>query len=232
MILVCITCAATTTLTSTLDGKQAACPGKVVTYICNVAQGFLIDWTAEPFIAESNRLQFSRSTPTEDRVIDCSGNSTVPCVDLDYRATLTSIGPVQNGFANMTSTFRFTASARVNGTVVQCRGSTATGAQMANSTLIVAGIVHADCVLCKAMMLWFHMSYFYPSISTLKLDYIYVVQCIANSQVSTVLQNTIFMETYFSSRRPPLSSPNSLLHCSAVWSGQCDPHSAVAAPTV
>ena len=32
--------------------------------------------------------------------------------------------------------------------------------------------------------------------------------------------------------RPSLLSPNSLLHCPAVWSGQCDPHSAVAAPTV
>ena len=32
--------------------------------------------------------------------------------------------------------------------------------------------------------------------------------------------------------RSPLPSSDSLLHCSAVWSGQCDPHSAVAAPTV
>ena len=112
-----------------------------MTLTCTVIQAFLIDWTAEPFIGESNRLQFSRSTPAEDRVIDCSDNSTVPCVDLDYRATLTSVGPVQNGFADMTSTFSFTASARVNGTVVQCRGSTATGAQMVNSTLIVAGML-------------------------------------------------------------------------------------------
>ena len=32
--------------------------------------------------------------------------------------------------------------------------------------------------------------------------------------------------------RSPLPSPNSHLHCSALWSGQCDPHSAVAPPTV
>ena len=138
----CNTHAATTTLSSTLGGRQTACPGEVVIYTCTVTQAFLIDWTAEPFIGESNRLQFSRSTPAEDRVIDCSDSSTVPCADLDYRTTLTSVGPVQNGFADMTSTFRFTASARVNGTVVQCRGSTATGVQMANSTLIVAGLLH------------------------------------------------------------------------------------------
>ena len=140
--LACITCAATTTLTSTLDGRQTACPGEMVTFTCTVVQAFLIDWTAEPFIGESNRLQFSHRTPAEDRVIDCSDNSTVPCVDLDYRATLTSVGPVQNGFADMTSTFSFTARARVNGTVVQCRGSTATELQMTNCTLIVAGMAH------------------------------------------------------------------------------------------
>ena len=141
-MLTCNTRAATITLTSTLDGRQTACPGEVVTYTCSVTQAVLIDWIAEPFIGESSRLQFSRSTPAEDRIIDCSDSSTVPCADLDYQATLTSVGPAQGGFADMTSTFRFTASARVNGTVVQCRGSTATGVQMANSTLIVAGGLH------------------------------------------------------------------------------------------
>ena len=108
-----------------------------------MTQAIFLEWIAEPFITETNRLQFSRSTPAEDRVIDCSDSSTVPCADLDYRTTLTSVGPAQNGFADMTSTFRFTASARVNGTVVQCKGSTATGVQMANSTLSVTGMLHA-----------------------------------------------------------------------------------------
>ena len=134
--------AATVALTSTLDERQTACPGEVVTYTCSVTQAVLLDWTAEPFIDERNRLQFSRSTPAEDKIIDCSDNSTVPCADLDYRTTLTSVGPAQRGFADMTSTFRFTASARVNGTVVQCNGSTATGVQTANSTLSVTGMLH------------------------------------------------------------------------------------------
>ena len=49
------------------------------------------------------------------------------------------VGPVQNALADMTSTFSFTTSARVNGTVVQCRESTATGIQIENSTLIATG---------------------------------------------------------------------------------------------
>ena len=132
--------AANVTITSTLDGRQTACPGEVVTYTCTVIQAVVIDWTAEPFIGETNRLQFSPTA--ENRVIKCNDSSTIPCADLDYQATLMSVGTVQNGFADMTSTFRFTASARVNGTVVKCRGSTATGVQTANSTLSVTGMLH------------------------------------------------------------------------------------------
>ena len=39
-----------------------------------------------------------------------------------------------------------------------------------------------------------------------------------------------FLFVFLYLHRSPLSSPDSLLHCSAVWLGQCDPHSAVAAP--
>ena len=140
--------AATITLTSNLNGRQTACPEEVVTYSCTVAQAATLDWIVEPFISESNRLQFTTTTSPGNRVLAC-GTSTSPvqCAEFDYRATLTSVGPVQSSIADLTSTFSFTASARVNGTVVQCRGSTATGRQMANSTLIVAGIdLHPDYV--------------------------------------------------------------------------------------
>ena len=147
---------ATITLTSNLNGRQAACPEELVTYTCTVAQAATLDWIGEPFISERNRLQFTTTTPPGNRVLAC-GTSTSPvqCADFDYQATLTSVGPIQNGFADMTSTFSFTASARVNATVVQCVGATATGAQMVSNTLIVAGImmcmliVHTDteCVL-------------------------------------------------------------------------------------
>ena len=129
------------TLTSTLDVRQASCPREVVTYTCTLTQAIRLEWTAVPFINNNNRLQFTTTTPPENRVLTC-GISTVLCANLDYQATLTSVGPVQNGLADMTSTFRFTASARVNGTVVQCIESTATGIQRANSTLIVAGLLH------------------------------------------------------------------------------------------
>ena len=124
-----------------MDVRQTACPGEVVTYICTLTQAIRLEWTAVPFINNNNRLQFTTTTPSENRVLSCAP-STVQCADLDYQATLTSVGPVQNGLADMTSTFRFTASARVNGTVVQCIESTATGIQRANSTLIVAGVLH------------------------------------------------------------------------------------------
>ena len=140
-----VLCAATTTLTSILDGRQAACPREVVTYTCTVTQAVTLDWTAKPFIIDSNRLQFTSTTPAGNRFLACSDStSTVSCAVLYYQATLTSVGPAQNGFADMTSTFRFTASARVNGTVVQCRGSTADGIEVASSILTVTGMMHVS----------------------------------------------------------------------------------------
>ena len=105
-----------------------------------MTQAIRLEWTAVPFITNNNRLQFTSTTPPENRVLACdTSTSSVQCAEFDYRATLTRVGPVQNALADMTSTFSFTASARVNGTVVQCRESTATRIQMENSTLIAAG---------------------------------------------------------------------------------------------
>ena len=137
--------AATITLTSTVDGRQAACPAEVVTYTCTVIQGNVLEWIAVPFIMSTNRLQFSFSTP-ENTVLACSDSfSAVLCSDFDYRAILTDVGTVQGGaFPDMTSTFRFTASARVNGTVVECRTTLLTGNQMSSSPLSVAGELHTQ----------------------------------------------------------------------------------------
>ena len=115
----------------------------MVTYTCTVTQAVILDWTAVPFITESNRQQFSSTTPPENRVLTCGTSaSLVQCADFDYQATLTSIGPVQGVYADMTSTFRFTTSARVNGTVVQCVGATATEMLIASSILNVTGMLH------------------------------------------------------------------------------------------
>ena len=110
-----------------------------------MTQAVTLDWTAIPFIMDSSRLRFTSTTPPGNRDLACSDStSSVQCDEFDYRATLTSVGPVQNGFADMTSTFRFTASARMNGTVVQCRGTTATGIRVATNTLNVTGMMHAQ----------------------------------------------------------------------------------------
>ena len=104
-----------------MDGRQAACPGEVVTYTCTVTQANVLQWVALPFIMSDNTNipRFSFST-AENTVLDCSNSSSaVQCSEFDYRATLTDVSTVQNGFADMTSTFRFTANARVNGTQLQ-----------------------------------------------------------------------------------------------------------------
>ena len=112
-----------------------------------VTQVAVLDWTAEPFISSANRRQFSSTTPPGDRVLSCSDSpSVVKCTDLDYQATVTGVSAMQNGFADMTSTFTFTASAKVNGTVVQCRGLTATEHQMASQILSVTGGMSIQCI--------------------------------------------------------------------------------------
>ena len=73
--------------------------------------------------------------------LSCSDTSSpILCTDLDYQATLTSVGTVDmNGAADLTSTFRFTATAELNGTVVQCSAVTATTTPPATQTLITVG---------------------------------------------------------------------------------------------
>ena len=117
-----------------------------MTYTCTVTQAAVLEWTAEPFINSTNRRQFSSTTPPEDRVSCSNPTSAVKCTDLDYYATLTRVSALQDGFADMTSTFRFTASARVNGTVVQCKGVTATEDQITSQTLNVTGGLHTLCI--------------------------------------------------------------------------------------
>jgi len=93
-------------LTSTVDGRQAACPGEVMTCTCTVMQGAVLEWVAAPYITNTNpsRPQFTPTTP-ENTALDCSDSSSVvQCPDFDYQATLTEVGNVGNGFAGMTST--------------------------------------------------------------------------------------------------------------------------------
>ena len=73
-------------------------------------------------------------------MVGCNDITSIQCSNIDFQATLTSVGPPDmNGARNMTSTFRFTATTRLNGTVVECNGFTIPSTPSINHTLIVAG---------------------------------------------------------------------------------------------
>ena len=123
-----------------MDGRQAACPGEVVTYTCTVTQGGAITWTAAPVLV-GTAVRFLTTDPSGSRRSCSDISSPVQCADLDYQATLTSVGTVDmNGAADLTSTFRFTARAEFNGTVVECSAVTATTTQPATQTLNIVGV--------------------------------------------------------------------------------------------
>ena len=129
---------ATVTLTSTLDGRQAACPGEVVTYTCNVNQGFVLGWTAVPVLVDATFVAFR---PSDSMMLGCDNvSSPVQCNEFDFQAILTNVGTVDmNGAADMTSTFRFTARAGLNGSVVECSGTTSPPTPSESHTFTVAG---------------------------------------------------------------------------------------------
>ena len=126
-----------------------ACPGERVTYTCTVNQGFFLDWIIEPFLPTSARIQF-RSTASIGSRLDCNNAASVQCEDFDFVATLTNTANpnVVSGttLADMTSTLTFPATARLNGTVVQCRGSTETEFPTVSRTLNVTGMLVFACV--------------------------------------------------------------------------------------
>ena len=129
---------ATITLTSSLDG-QPATPGEMVNYTCTVTEAVSVSWTATPNLTDPTVARFFASSP-DPRMVACSDTSSpVQCDDLDFLATLTGVGTVTGGTANMTSTFRFTARVRLNETVVECRSTTLTDPESASETLIVEG---------------------------------------------------------------------------------------------
>ena len=131
--------AATVVLDSSVSMRQA-CPGEMVTYTCTVNQGADLEWIVEPFINRSTRVQFLlSSTPT-----GTSLNCTNQCGDFNFVATFTNIANpmtvMSANVADMTSTLTFTATARLNGTVVQCSGTTADELPINNRTISVAGV--------------------------------------------------------------------------------------------
>ena len=131
---------ATITLNSTLDGQPAS-PEEMVTYTCTLTEAADISWTASPVFTNVNFVQFTPTTPSNQRMLSCSDVQDINCTDINFQAALTSVGPIDvNGLADLTSTFRFPATIALNGTVIQCSGLTATTTEMVNQILIVEGM--------------------------------------------------------------------------------------------
>ena len=97
------------TLTSTLDGRQAACPGMVVTYTCIALRTAVVTW----FVLPDIDVDYFATSSLEQRVI--SG----------FQLSLTGNVPDPSNpttIADLTITLTVTATLARNGTVVQCRG--------------------------------------------------------------------------------------------------------------
>ena len=131
---------ATITLTSTLNGRQGACPREIVTYTCTVTQGSILEWTAEPFLSATD-LRFTPTTPANSRMVDCDDYVNIQCTVFDFQS-IVSITNINAGMtlADLTSTFRFTARAEINGTVVRCRVVDVNGLAAQNETLKAVGM--------------------------------------------------------------------------------------------
>ena len=112
------------TLTSSVE--QAACPGEEVTFTCTVTEAGGLQWIAEPFIPQNNRLDFTLLDSVGSMQEDNSGN---------FTAVLTSVTSSGGAFADFTSELAVTATETLNETVVQC----SSGTSDLNKTFIVAG---------------------------------------------------------------------------------------------
>ena len=88
------------------------------------------------------------------------------CAGFEFLATLTSVGPrdIMTGAADMTSTFRFTVRAELNGTVVQCSGETSPSTPAESHNFIVAGKCYIAIIgkyPCKKRKLMCFLIYIY-----------------------------------------------------------------------
>ena len=114
---VCLTAADNVVLTSSLidDGRQFACPGELVTFTCQVYDGFFLRWDSPlitPITYSSTRAAPS-STPSPP-----------------FLATLTS--RIGSGPANFTSTLQVNASSSLSNTdtTVECRNQASDSEQL------------------------------------------------------------------------------------------------------
>ena len=100
---------ATVTLTSTLDGRPAACPGEVVTYTCTVLRTSSITW----FVLPDIDVDYFPNSPLGEQTIR------------GFQVALTNRVPDPTNpttLADLTITLTVTATLARNWTVVECRG--------------------------------------------------------------------------------------------------------------
>ena len=118
------------TLTSSVeqDGRQAACPGEVVTFTCMVTSAGGLRWIAEPFIPQSG--SDSIFFPPDASVGDMDGSG-------EFRAVIVGAVP-RPPLADLTSELTVTVSETLDGTVVQC-SNTAGPPTVRSKTLTLAG---------------------------------------------------------------------------------------------
>ena len=104
-----------------------------------MTQGFTLSWTAAPVLVNPSLVRFATSNPV-GRMVGCNDITSIQCSNIDFQATLTSVGPPDmNGARDMTSTFSVNATVGLNGTVVECIGLTIPSTPSENHTLIGAG---------------------------------------------------------------------------------------------
>ena len=129
--------------TLVLVDMRQGCSGEMVTYSCTVTQGFALQWIVDPFIVGSDPIQFVLGTTPVGRSVDCNGVTPPQCSNIIFVATFTNAANRMTGtngdVADMTSTLTITTTVRLNGTVVQCRGSTEDAFPIISSTVNVAG---------------------------------------------------------------------------------------------
>ena len=97
------------TLTSTLDGRQTACPGKLVTYTCIALRTTVVTW----FVLPDIDVDYFPASSLGQRVIR------------GFQLALTGNVPDPNNpttIADLTISLTVTATVGRNGTVVECRG--------------------------------------------------------------------------------------------------------------
>ena len=98
-------------MTSTLNGRQTACPGEVVTYTCTVLRTSSAGWDVPPDI-----MQFTYFP---------SSQIGQPVNIGDFQVVLTNVGPIDRELADLTTTLTVTTTLARNRTVVQCLGDEA-----------------------------------------------------------------------------------------------------------